>query len=192
MATKGKSKAGVVARALALSAGVTKHLPNGTQVTLLGEPLTPAQVVEKLQALVDLRQAVDAAKASTQAKLAAERSQAPSLRTFMGALVMHVKAAYQTSPDVLADFGVHPKARTPQTVEAKTAAIAKRASTRAARHTLGSKQRLAIKGDVVGVTLTPIAASQPTATPPTTPANAPSPPAIGGTATVAPASPHTS
>ena len=156
----------------------------------MGESLTPAQVVEKLQALVDLRTAVDAAKASTKAKLAKEQTLAPSLRTFLDAYVMFVKSAHQNSPDVLADFGVHPKARAAQTVESKTAAIAKRASTRAARGTLGSKQRLAIKGDVIGVTSTPVVATQPAGTPPTAPKD-PSPPATSGSATVPPAPPHT-
>jgi hypothetical protein len=189
MVTNTQGKARVVARAQALMAGAKKHLSSGTQVALAGQSLTPAQVVEKLQALVDLRTAVDAAKASTKAKLAAEQAQTPSLRTFMDAFVMHVKAAYQNSPDVLADFGIHPKARATPTVEAKTAAVAKRASTRAARHTLGSKQRLAIKGDVTGVILSPIVSKPPATTPP---ANDPSTPAKSGSATVTPASPHTS
>jgi hypothetical protein len=191
MAIKAKGKAGVVARAQALIAGANKHLSNVTQVAVEGQSLTPAQVVEKLRALVDLRTAVDAAKASTKAKLAAEQTQTPSLRTFMGAFVMHVKGAFQNSPDVLADFGVAPKARAPLTVEAKTASVAKGASTRAARHTMGSKQRLAIKGDVTGVTVSPVEATQPAVTPPSsTPSTSPSTPATSGSATAAPTSPH--
>jgi hypothetical protein len=182
MSTKVRNKAGVAARAQALIAGTNKHLPNGTSVTILGESLTPAQVGETLKSRVDARTAVDAAKASTKAKLANEQALAPSLRT--------VKSAHQNSPDILADFGVHPKARAPQTVETKTAAIAKRASTRAARGTLGSKQRLAIKGDVIGVTSTPVVATPPAGTPPTAPKD-PSPPATSGSATVPPAPPHT-
>ena len=57
---------------------------------------------------------------------------------------------------MLADFGINPKARAPLTVEAKAAAAAKRAATRAARHTMGSQQKKAIKGDVTGVLVTPI------------------------------------
>jgi hypothetical protein len=54
-----------------------------------------------------------------------------------------LKAAYGSALDVLADFGLKPKkARTPATVEAKAAAVAKRTATRAARHTLGSVQML--------------------------------------------------
>ncbi len=187
MATNnGQGKAVVVARAQALMAGANKHLANVTQVTLAGQVLTPAQVIEKLQALVTLRTAVDAAKASAKAKVAAETTDAPALRTFMGAFATYVKAAYLNSPDVLADFGLQTKARTPQTVETKTAAVAKRASTRAARHTLGTKQRLAITGDVAGVTVTPISASPKAAVP-----SSPSPPATSGSATVSTAPPHT-
>jgi hypothetical protein len=43
----------------------------------------------------------------------------------------------------LADFGLNPKkARTPLTIEEKAAAAAKRKATRAARHTMGSKQKV--------------------------------------------------
>jgi hypothetical protein len=65
---------------------------------------------------------------------------------------------------VLADFGIHPKTRAPLTVEAEAAASAKRASTRAARNTMGSKQKLDVMGDVVGITVTPITAAKPTVT----------------------------
>jgi hypothetical protein len=45
MATKGKGKADLVARAQRLSAGVAKHLVNQTQVVFTGGPFTPAQNV---------------------------------------------------------------------------------------------------------------------------------------------------
>jgi hypothetical protein len=60
---------------------------------------------------------------------------------------------------VLADFGIHPKARTPPTVEASLAAVAKRRATRAARRTMGSQQKKAVKGDVTGVVVTPTTAA---------------------------------
>ncbi len=95
MATnKAEGKAVVVARPQALIAGANKHLASVTQVPLAGQSLTPAQVIEKLQGLVTLRMAVDAAKASTQAKVAAEKTDAPALRTFMGAFATYVKVAY--------------------------------------------------------------------------------------------------
>jgi hypothetical protein len=169
MATQRQGKGTVVDLAKQLIAGTSKHLANVTQVMVAGGSFTPTQVTERLQALVNLRTDVDAAKASTKAKLAAEKTDMAPLRTFMGAFVTFVKAAYGTSPDVLADFGLHPKARTPQTVEAKTAAAAKRKATRAARQTMGSKQKKRVKGAVVGITVTPVTAPPPIATEPSSP-----------------------
>jgi hypothetical protein len=67
---------------------------------------------------------------------------------------------------VLADFGISTKTRTPLTVEQKAAAAAKRTATRAARGTKGAKQKKGIKGDVVGITVTPVTASKPVVTAP--------------------------
>ena len=180
-------KGQVVVFAKQLIAGNEKHLTSATQVALLGSSFTPAEITAKLQSLVDLRTDVDAAKASTKAKLAAETANMPALRTFMSAYVSYVKAAYGTSPDVLADFGINPKARAPLTVEAKAAAVAKRTATRAARHTMGTQQKKAIKGDVTGVLVTPITAAPPTVAAPSSPTR----PATSGSATAAPTTPHT-
>jgi hypothetical protein len=125
---------------------------------------TPAQIAAKLQTLVNLRNDVDAAKATTKARLAAEKADMPALRTFMGAFVTYVKAVFGNQPEELADFGIHPKARAPLTVEAKTAAAAKRKATRAARHTMGAKQKKSVKGAVTGIVVTPVSAGQPAAT----------------------------
>jgi hypothetical protein len=187
MATKKQGKSTVVALAEQLIAGTSKHLTNMPQVMLVGGSFTPAQVTAQLQALIDLRNDVDAAKASTQGKLAVEKANMPALRIFMDAFVTFVKAAFGTAPDVLADFGLHPKARTPLTVEAKTAAAAKRKATRAARHTTSAKQKKSVKGAVTGIIVTPVTAAQPVAT--ATPSG-PSAPATS-TGTTAATTPHT-
>ena len=70
---------------------------------------TADQITSKLQTLVDLRTTVDAARAAAKAKLATEATQSPPLRAFMSALRSFVKVNFSTSPDVLADFGIHPK-----------------------------------------------------------------------------------
>ena len=185
MATK-NSKGQVAAFAKQLIAGTQKHLASTTQVALLGGSFTPDQIASKIQLLVNLRADVVAARATTKAKIANEVAQTPALRTFIGAFELHVKAAFGSSPDVLADFGIAPKARAPLTVEAKAAAAAKRAATRAARHPMGSKQKKGIKGDVTGVLVTPLTASPPTGTAP----RSPTAPATSAGTTAA-ATPHT-
>ena len=178
MATKNSpSKGTVVALARSLIAGTNKHLGSTTQVMLAGGSYTAAQITSKLDQLVRLRTDVDAAKATTTAKLAVEKTDMPALRIFMDALVSFVKAAYGNAPDVLADFGLHPKVVTPLTVEAKAAAAAKRKATRAARNTMGSKQKKSVKGDVIGITLTPVTAAHPVVT------TATSSPTAGATST---------
>ena len=202
MATKTDSKGQVVVVAKQLIAGTAKHLTAATQVNVVGSSFTAAEITAKLQSLVTLREAVDAAKASTKEMLATEAAQMPALRTLMSAYVAYVKAAYVGSPGVLADFGISLKSRAPLTVEEKTAAVAKRTATRAARHTMGKQQKKGIKGDVSGVLVTPITAAPPTvAAPgsPTAPANsggttaAPTPPAPPATSVGTPATtaPHT-
>jgi hypothetical protein len=173
-----------VALAGQLIAGTKKHFASTSPLTFASASFTPAQIETSLQTLIDLRSEVDTAKATAKAKLAAEKTQAPPLRTFMAALESFVRATFSNSPDVLADFGLTPKkARAPITVVDKAAAAAKRKATRVARKTMGSQQKKAVKGNVAGVLVTPISAAPPIATVPAGPSAPP------GT-TTASATPH--
>jgi hypothetical protein len=186
MTTAKRNKATVVVLAQQLGAGTARHLGGSTQVPLLGSSYTPAELTTKFQQVVSLQADVDTAKAAIKDKLATQKASMATLRPLMGALVAYVKVVYGTQPGILADFGIHPKARTPLTVEAKAAAVAKRTATRAARGTKGSVQKKGIKGDVTGITVTPITA-QPVAQ------RATSSPAVGATspAPTAGTAPHT-
>jgi hypothetical protein len=185
----GTQKNKTATRAEQLIAGTRQDFANVASMAFAGTTYTPAQVLTSLQTLIDLRDAVDAAKKVAATKVAAEKAQAPSLRKFMSAYVTFVKATFGDQPDVLAHFGLAPrKAATPLTVEEKTAAAAKRKATRDARHTLGPKQKKDIKGDVTGVTVTPVTAAKPVATTaPATPAPAP---ATATPGTAGAATPH--
>jgi hypothetical protein len=157
----GKNTDAVLAKQLV--AGAVKHFSTVSSLTIGNGTFTPAQIEASLQTLIDLRTAVDDAKTVAKAKIVAEAAQAPSLRSQMAAFVAYVKATFGNSPDVLADFGLKPKkARTPLTVDQQAAAAKKRAATRAARHTMGSKQKKEVKGTITTIV-----------TAPTTPAPAP-------------------
>jgi hypothetical protein len=167
MATIGKNNE--ASRAKHLIAGANKRFPNASQtLTVGGATYTVTALTTLFQRLVDLREAADLAKTAAKTKVAAEAAEAPPLRGVVSAFVAYVKATYGNSPDTLADFGLSPrKATTPLTAEQKAVAVAKRAATRAARHTTGSKQKKAITGSVkVTVTTTSLAAPQPVVTPP--------------------------
>jgi hypothetical protein len=172
-------------RAQELLTGVQKHFATFNTLILGSASYTPAQLESLLQTVVDLRAAANAAKVATKAKLMAEAVQVAPLRGVMAVLSAYVKASYSQSPDVLADFGLKPrKATTPLTNEQKTLAAAKRAATRAARHTMGPKQKKGVKGDVIGVTVTPITAPPQVVPTPVSPVTTQQPtPATSGAAT---------
>ncbi|MCL2451241.1 MAG: hypothetical protein FWD17_20030, partial [Polyangiaceae bacterium] len=73
-----------------------------------------------------------------------------------------VVAQYGSDAATLNDFGMQPpKKGGAKTVETKVAAAAKAKATRAARHTMGSRQKQGIKGNVVAVEVTPVTTSPP-------------------------------
>ena len=140
-----------------LASGTQKHLSSASTLAFDGGSFAPAQVENQLKLISSLRADAESAKLTAKAKLAAEKAQLPSLMAFMNAFIAFVKATFGDSPEVLADFGLAPKkARKPLTVEQKAAAKAKRDATRKARGTTSKKQKSQVKGDVTGVTITPI------------------------------------
>jgi hypothetical protein len=170
MAKRGKEV--TAALAMKLIAGVEKHLASG-QSTFAGGSFAAAQIVAQLQLIVALRQAVEAAQATTASKVDAEEAQLPALVAFMNALVQFVRAAFGTQVDVLADFGLEKtKAKTPLTTEQQAAAVAKRDATRTARGTKSAKAKKGITGAVTGVVVVPVVAGAPVVQPPA-PAAAP-------------------
>jgi hypothetical protein len=183
--TANPGKQNSVARAESLSEGTTKHFTNASQqLTIGGVVCTVTQVTTNLQEIVDLRTATTNAQASAKACVAAETAKLPPLLLFLAAYVAYVKATFGNSPTVLADFGLPPKkAPKPLTPAEKAAATAKAKATRAARGTKGPKAILAVTGNVIGVTVTPITApvAAAPAPQPTAPANA-STPAQGASA----------
>jgi hypothetical protein len=80
-----------------LIAGLKKHFSNTSSLAFGSATFTPAQVETSLQAIIDLRTAVDVSKAATKAKVAAEVAQAPPPRSPMAAGVAVVKVTTSVS-----------------------------------------------------------------------------------------------
>ena len=161
--------------------GLKKHEPTLVSLAIDGKSLTVAGVIAVVQAQVDSASLVVSSKATWQANILADKAERAKNRTFNSGLVQALRVAFgNASVDVLADFGLVPHKPHPvRTPEEKAAATAKAKATRAARHTLGKRQRQAIKGTPQGAPATsPAAATGPTApasTSPTAPAAAPAP-----------------
>jgi hypothetical protein len=152
----------------ALIAGTQKHLASGS-FSLVGTSYTAASLVPLLQGLANAITAVNAAQANAKDTVAAMQGIEATVGPLIGAYKRFIHASFASVTQTLADFGLTPpKARAPLTVEQKAAAKAKSEATRLARGTTSKKQKLAITGNVTGVTVTPITA--PTAAPPASPA----------------------
>jgi hypothetical protein len=168
--TSKQNKASALARVQALMAGIQKHFPSGS-FTLGNVTYTTASLVQALQVLVDALSVVDAAQASAkdavQALRAAETKVTPLMRDLRGFL----RVTYSTAAAQLADFGLPPTpARKPLASEKRLVATAKMRATRSARGTTSQKQKLAVKGDVTGVIVTPVSHAGPSPSPTATPA----------------------
>jgi len=170
-----------VSRVKQLILGTGKHYANGSQtIQVAGATFTVTALTQLMQDFVDNREAVEASKAATKAKIETERTEAPSQIAVITAFEKVVRGSFGTSADVLADFGLAlPKARAPMTAEQKAVAVAKRAATRKARGTMGKVQKKGVKGAVTAsLVVTPQAGPQPTVTA----ATQATPPAAAGAA----------
>jgi hypothetical protein len=156
--TPRRDKATALAQVLALIAGTEKHFPTG-QFTIGNTVYTSASLTQVLQGLANAMSALAAAQAAAKDALAAEEAAIAAVGPIVQAYRRIVVAAFANMAQTLGDFGVPaPKARTPLTTEQQAVAVAKAKATRTARGTTSRKQKLAIKGNVTGVTVTPIVA----------------------------------
>ena len=133
--------------------GIIAGLPNlpstVTSFAVLGPTSTVAtltSVLQGYQALFDASAKADAAQAAAAEALAAVE---PTATPFVAATKAALKAALGRKSMALETVGVTPdKTPTPLTPEQEVAKVAKAAATRAARHTMGAKQKAKIKGQV--------------------------------------------
>jgi hypothetical protein len=167
--------------------GFNKHTATLPSIVIGGTTYKTTDVVTILQGLVNSANAVVTSRATWQTNVAADIDERAKQKTFLSGVRQSLLVAFGGSIDVLADFGLTPhKVRTPLTPAEKSAASAKAKATRAARHTMGSKQKAQITGTTAASQLSgdtnKVPAPATTATP--APATPPSP-------VVAPASPTT-
>jgi hypothetical protein len=168
--TSTKTKAAALAHVQAIIAGTKKHFPNGS-FTIGSTVYTAASLIQVLQGLVDAMTARNAAEAGAKDALAAEHAAQTRVSPILLAYKRLVVAAFANATQTLADFGLTPpKARAPLTTAQRAARAAKAKATRTARGTTSKKQKLAIKGDVTGVTVIPVTAPT-SAKPPAAPAS---------------------
>jgi uncharacterized protein (TIGR02266 family) len=159
-----------------LSDGLTKHEQTITQLVIAGVVMPTKDVIAKLQVRIQQANAAQSTKATWQAAVKDDKVSGVASKTFVSALKQTLLAAYAGQVDTLADFGLTPRKPLVMTPEKRAAAAAKAKATRAARHTMGKKQKALVKGtSPVAPATTPVPVPVPATTPALTPAPAPAP-----------------
>jgi hypothetical protein len=128
-------------------AAIQKYLSTVASMLIAGVSYTPTTFIALLQKEILLEDAASKARNDLRTAAAAARQNRATMVPIMVGFRAFLENMF-TDPSTIAEFGFAPRKRTAPTVEAKTAAVNKRAATRAARHTMGPKQKLDIKGAV--------------------------------------------
>ena len=136
--------------------GIQNDLTGTPSLFLSGTPYTPTALIAYLQAHIDAGVALTRAEDTLHLEVQAYKQLTQQVTKVVRALRVWVINTYGEQSPVLADFGFTVAVPAPLTPEQKVAKAAKAEATRVARGTKGPKARLAIKGDVTGVTVTPI------------------------------------
>jgi hypothetical protein len=166
--------------------GLTKYSSTVPSLIIGGVSYTTAAIIAVLQSRITDANAALTTRATWQSAVQADRDERTKTKTFVSGLRQALQVAFAGAIDQLADFGLTPrKPRAHQTPEQKAKAVAKAQATRAARHTMGSKQKAAIKGTVPGTA----PATAPAAPAPTVPVQPPVTAPAATTGPVAPATP---
>jgi hypothetical protein len=173
--------------------GLNKHATSIPGIVIAGASATTKDIVVTLQSRVDSARTVQSSRASWLAAVQTDRALRDKTKTYVSGLRQALLVAFAGQIDVLADFGLTPRKPRVVTPEEKVATAAKARATRVARHTMGKKQKAAIKGTVAPTEPAPAPApSPPVASPPATPAPTPVMPAPApGVTTPAPVLPVT-
>jgi hypothetical protein len=135
------------AAATAVLRGITKRLVAGKTYSVDGKTYSPKEIAARYQAYLDALEGLRSARAALRLAVANERKVARQLAALTVGLKTMLTVQFGTSNVVLADFGWSvPKKPGPKTVAGKVAGAAKARATRAARKTMGKRQREKVKG----------------------------------------------
>jgi hypothetical protein len=173
--------------------GLTQHKSVITALPIQGKTLTPDQAIAVVEARIEASNAALNAKATAKAAVLAERTERAQTKSFVSSLRQVIRSMFGASVDVLADFGLVPPKAHKATPQKKVTAADKAKATRTLRHTMGKKQKAAIKATGPLPTETPaqppVAGNTPAA--PVTPVApaAPGAPAAAAAPTPTPAAP---
>jgi hypothetical protein len=131
-----------------LIGGLVLHAAAIPSMVISGAFQTTNDLVASLRTRVDSAEAVRSTRAAWLTAVQADRDKRAATKTFVSGVRQALLVAFGNHLDTLADFGLTARALHVRTPEEKLAVAEKAKATRTARHTMGRKQRAAIKGAV--------------------------------------------
>jgi hypothetical protein len=148
-----------------LIAGLLAFFQPNDVFALASGTVTRDELIAILQRFVSAVEATTKAHQAWQEELQNEHATEVSVRPVRVDVKSALVSRYGKSSKTLLKFGFEPAKQPVRTTKSKTIAVAKTEATRTARGTMGKKQKLAIKGNVTGVIITPVTSDAPVTTP---------------------------
>jgi len=173
-----------------LLSGIKKHLGKGGTLVIDEEKYSHTEIINLLQSRIDAVANVTTTRSAWQRSVREERQKNAETKKTVAAIRQTILVMYASKNDVLSDFGLLPRReRRSLTAAEQLETTEKAKATRAARHTMGKRQKQAIKGDANDAPpavapppapVQPVAVDTPTMTVPAKMNGSPSPVAAGG------------
>ncbi len=143
-----RSRNDKVAAEQSLLDGINKHSATMPAVIVSGAAVPLKDISSTLQARIQAARNVAPAKAHWLVAVQADRDLRANSKTLVKVLRQTLVLYFDGQVNTLADFGLTGRKPTVVSPETRVAAAAKAKATRAARHTMGKKQKAKIKGTV--------------------------------------------
>jgi hypothetical protein len=140
------AKSTKLVRNRSMLAGLKKHSELLSRMIHGGILKSPPAVAARFQAHLDALDEVATKQAAWRAALGNEESLEKEIKKLMKPLGQLLASVYGAASPTLRDFGLAPRKSVKISAEKMVQTVAKRNATRNARHTMGKKQKKAIKG----------------------------------------------
>ena len=140
------AKSTKVLRGRSMVAGLKKHAPALSRVSWGSALRSADEVAARFQAHLDALDEAAAREAAWRAALGKEARLEKEIKKVLQQVTLFLQAVYGDESNTLRDFGLKPRKKAKIGPAKMALTVEKRNATRKARHTMGKKQRKAIKG----------------------------------------------
>jgi hypothetical protein len=154
---KAATPKGLEAELTLLLKGLDAVIPDGTSVTMAGKALTKDSLKAELQQGLDLFQAVHRQIGATKSSRVALSQALPQVRQEVRAFRDALVGLLGRGNPLLEQLGIRVRVAKPMTAEQKALRVQKLRATRAARHTMGKRQRKSVVGTLPAASPAPVA-----------------------------------